>query len=187
MKLKKSLTTLLALALVAHCATPPKMVDTAALKAKSQAEREQAYKDNQITPGGLFTPYKVGASPFAAESLDPLFDAPYAGQPAKDKFSSGKTLSTIGGIFAAAGGFMVGWNLGTAARGAETNAGLWAGGGASILIGFIFAGFADGKFTDASKLYNDDLYKALDLQQKTSAVKPQEQFAHYTVGLQQAF
>ena len=187
MKLTKPLTTLLSLALIAHCATPPKMVDTAALKAKSQAEREQAFKDNQIIPGGMFTSYKVGASPFAAEALEALFDAPYTGQAAKDKFSSGKTLSTIGGIFAAAGGFMVGWNLGTAARGAETNAGLWAGGGASILVGFIFAGVADGKFSDASKLYNDDLYKALALQQKTSAVKPQEQFAHYTVGLQQAF
>jgi len=187
MKPTKYLTTILSLSFIAHCATAPKVVDTAALKAKSQAERAQAFKDNEIVPGGVFTPYKIGANTLAGEALSPLFDAPYVSAHTKSIYSSGETWNTFAIIFGAAGGGMIGWNIGTSARGADANVALWIGGGVSLAASFLFAGAADSKFAAASRLYNDDLYKALDLQQKTSAIKPQEQFAHYSMSMQHAF
>lgn len=187
MKPTKYLTTILSLIFIAHCATAPKVVDTAALKAKSQAERAQAFKENEIVPGGMFTPYKVGENNLPGDALSPLFDAPYASAQTKSIYSSGETWNTFAIIFGAVGGGMIGWNIGTSSRGADANVALWVGGGVSIAASFIFAGVADSKFAAASRLYNNDLYKALDLQQKTSAVKPQEQFAHYTMSLQHAF
>lgn len=187
MKTTKISMTIFTLAFIAHCATPPKIVDTQALKGKTAAEREQVYKDNAITVGGMFSPFKVGQAPFPGEALSPLFEAPYAGNQTKNLYSSGNTWNTVATIFAAGGGFMLGYNIGTALRGADTNVGLWVGGGATLILGFVFGGVAAGKYADASNLYNNDLFKALELQQKISAVKPQEQFPHYTVGMQQAF
>ena len=170
-----------------NCITPPKMVDVAGAKNKSVAERETEYKYNAITPGNMFAPYKVGEAQYPAEQLSPLFTAPYVGEPARDKYSSGNTWNTFATIFAAAGGGLIGWNAGTALAGREANVGIWIGGGASLVLGFVFGGIADGKYTDASKLYNDDLRKALDLQQKTAAVRPQEQFQHYVVSYGTSF
>lgn len=187
MKKTTYLLALLSATLLTHCITAPKAVDTQALKAKTAAEREAEYKYNAITPGNMFAAYKVGQAPYPAEMLSPLFNAPYVTAPTKDKYSAGNTWNTVGTVFAAAGGGLLGWNIGTSLAGRDANVGIWIGGGVSLVVGFIFGGIADGKYTDASNMYNDDLRKALDLQQKTAAVRPAEQFAHYTMSYSSAF
>jgi len=174
------------LLLFAHCVSAPKTVDVEAAKAKSQAEREMIFKANEIIPGGYFTPYKVGGNGHSPDQLSPLFDAQYASAEAKSAYGSGNTFTIVSLVFGAAGGGLIGWNIGTASRGGDANSGLYIAGGASIVVGIIFGVIADSKYTAASRLYNNDLQRALDLAQKTSAIKPQEQFAHYMFAYQQS-
>lgn len=160
------LTTVSLLILLTNCITPPKAVDVDSTKTMSPAKRQQIFESNKIKEGGLFTSYQVGTESYAGEQLTPLFDATYASEDAKSKYSSGQTLNTIGSIFAMGGGFAIGWNLGTASRGQSAEPGLYIGGGVAILTAFVFGYFANENYAEASKIYNNDLLRALELDQK---------------------
>jgi hypothetical protein len=187
MKLIRKIFTVMTILIFSYCATAPKPVDTFAMRNKPPYERGQIYSQNAILPGGFFTPFKIGDTGYNAEELSPLFDAPYTGPQAKDTYATANTWNLCASVFGAIGGGLLGWNAGTALGGGKAENGLWIGGGVSLGVAITFGIIASGKYADAAKLYNDDLMRALDLNVKTSAVKPQEQFAHYSLGLTQSF
>lgn len=167
---------------------PAAPVDVQAYKGKPQAEREKKYQESLIDSAG--SGYKINGAQLTAQQIHPLFSAGYVSEPTRSLFNSHSRWETTGTIFGAVGGGFLGWMIGL-----QLNSGLskrtkdslgpgyfWGIGGGSLAIGIVCAVVASNKLTAASQSYNEDLYKALELQQKTSfnPIPHHEQYAHHS-------
>ncbi len=176
---------------VANCVSlpvPASPVDVQAYKGKPQAEREKKYQENLIDSAGRG--YKINAVQVTPLQIDPLFSAGYASEPTRSLYSSHSRWQTGSTIFSTIGGGFLGWMIGLQLNGNITKstreslgpAYFWGIGGGSLAVGIVFAVISSNKLVAATESYNQDLYRALDLQQKTSyiPIPRQEQYAHHT-------
>jgi len=174
---------------------PTAPVDVEAYKGKPQAEREKKYQENQIDSAGRG--YRINGVQVNNMQMSPLFSSAYTSENTRKLYSSSSNWGTAGGIFTGAGagvlGWMVGLQLSPSSSGSSSSGKsikdqlgpsyLWGVGGGLLGVGIIFYVVATNKLTAASESYNEDLFRALDLQQKTSLnpIPFQEQYAHHTV------
>lgn len=165
---------------------PAAPVDVQAYKGKPEPERTKKYEENRIdTAGG-----KINGVPVTAEQIEPLFQASYTSENTRSLKASHNRWQAASTIFSATGGGFLGWMIGLQLNGGvqkSTRESLgpsyfWAIGGGSLAIGIAFAVIAGKKLDAASESYNQDLFRALDLQQKTTynPIPWHEQYAHHT-------
>lgn len=81
----------------------------------------------------------------------------YFSQEDYKSFLNGKTLTTVGGIFAIAGAFPFGWSVGTAIGGGKPNLGLLIGGGVAFVGGLIVSFAGEAKVKSIVNKYNSSL------------------------------
>ena len=162
-------------------------MDTDSWRNKTVRERAEGYGQNAIIMGGFFTPYEIGGKHYDLGAFDPLFDAPYVSEKTKSTYDWSNRWALVGTISLLSSLTMLLWNAGLAMGDNETRPGLWIGGSSAGLIAIISSFMTVRKYTQACKLYNDDLMRALDLQQRMSIIKPQEQFSHFLLSIAHPF
>jgi hypothetical protein len=181
---------------VANCVSlpiPATPVDVEAYKGKQQADREKKYRENLIDSEGRG--YKVNGVALTEMQMTPLFSASYTSENTRKIYSSASNWGTAGGIFTGVGSGVLGWMIGLQLSPSSSSSSgksikdqlgpsyLWGVGGGFLAVGIVFYIVATNKLTAASQSYNEDLFRALELQQKTSLnpVPLHEQYAHHTM------
>ena len=139
-------------------------------------ERQKQYEKYSITYTGNFFTGPAFTQDKIAYKKEGIKDNIQLDEKAYSKFKNGSTMEIIGAIFGGAGGGCIGYYLGNSLAGGDPSNGLLIAGGASIVVGVIFAVIADGKYEESVTLYNKYLKNELNLsEEKISFNKPRRQ------------
>jgi hypothetical protein len=76
------------------------------------------------------------------------------------KIKAAETLATVGNIFGFAGGFLIGWPIGSAMSGEEANWNLAYAGGLIAFLGILYEFNSSSSVHDAVDIYNSSIQKS---------------------------
>lgn len=186
-----------------HCASVksrPEAPDTAQYADRPDAEREQVYQQNGIAPAGRGK-YWINGKEYNHLEISGLFGASFVSEETREKYRRAQGFQDITNIFkgAALGGILgsaagTALIMGPAASGnKEPNMApvgvAWGVTGALLITWIVMNGASDSKMVVATEAYNNDLYRSLDIRQKTSynPVPLLEQYAHYSASISHRF
>ncbi len=139
-------------------------------------ERKEQYEKYSIVYTGNFFTGPAFNQDKNVYKKDGIRDNLQLDEKAYSKFKSGSAMEAIGAIFGGVSGGCIGYYLGNSLAGGDPSNGLLIAGGASIVVGVIFAVIADGKYEESVTLYNKYLKNELNLsEEKISFNKPGRQ------------